>query len=87
MGAEGPVQPRPDLWPIEAGDNAFMLFEASMFVLIPSGAMVKNLPASAGSVGDMDLIPGLGSSHGGGNGNPLQYSCLKNTMDRGSWWL
>ena len=45
--------------------------------------MVKNLPASTGDVG---LIPGLGRSPGGGNGNPLQYSCLKNTMDRGAWW-
>ena len=45
--------------------------------------MVKNLPASTGEVG---LIPGSGRSPGGGNGNPLQYSCLKNTMDRGAWW-
>ena len=34
----------------------------------------------------MGLIPGLGRSPGGGNGNPLQYSCLKNSMDRGAWW-
>ena len=39
--------------------------------------MVKNLPANSG---DTDLIPGLG------NGNPLQYSCLENSMDRGAWW-
>ena len=43
--------------------------------------MVKNPPASAGVVG---LIPGLGSSPGEGNGNPLQYSCLGNPMDRGA---
>jgi len=36
--------------------------------------------------GDVGLIPGLGRSHGGGNGNPLQYSCLVNPMDRGAWW-
>ena len=63
-----------------------MLFEASMFVLIPSGPVVKNLPASAGGAGDMGSIPGLGSSYGGENGNPLQYSCLENPMDRRAWW-
>ena len=44
--------------------------------------MVKNPPASAGSEGS---IPGLGRSLGEGNGNPLQYSCLENPMDRGAW--
>ena len=44
--------------------------------------MVKNLPANAG---DTDLIPGSGRSVGVGNGEPLQYSRLKNSMDRGSW--
>ena len=46
----------------------------------PSGSAVKDLPANAGNVGS---IPGLGRSPGGGNGNPPQYSCLKNSMDRG----
>ena len=45
--------------------------------------MVKNLPANAGDEG---LIFKLGRSSGGGNGNPLQYSCLGNPMDRGAWW-
>ena len=45
--------------------------------------MVKNLPANAG---DMGLIPELGQSSGEGHGNPLQYSCLENPMDRGAWW-
>ena len=45
--------------------------------------MVKNLPAN---VGDVGLIPGLGKSRGVGNGNPLQYSCLGNPMDRGALW-
>ena len=49
----------------------------------PGGAVVENLPASAGDAGDAGLIPGLGRSPGEGNGNPLQYSCLKNPMDRG----
>ena len=47
--------------------------------------MVKNLPASAGNARDSGLIPGSGRSPGGGHGNPLQYSCLKNAMDRGAW--
>ena len=38
------------------------------------------------SAGDSGSIPGSGRSHGGGNGNPLQYSCLENPMDRGVWW-
>ena len=44
--------------------------------------MVKNPPANAGDVGS---IPGSGKSPGGGNGNPFQYSCLGNPMDRGTW--
>ena len=47
--------------------------------------VVKNPPASAGDARDMDLIPGSGRSPGGGHGNPLQYSCLENPMDRGAW--
>ena len=47
--------------------------------------VVKNPPANAGNIRDMGLIPGLERSLGGGNGNPFQYSCLKNPMDRGAW--
>ena len=47
--------------------------------------MVKDLPANAGDIRDLVSIPGLGRSPGGGNGNPLQYSCLENPMDRGAW--
>ena len=47
--------------------------------------VVKNPPANAGDVKDSDLISGWGKSPGGGNGNPLQYSCLENPMDRGAW--
>ena len=47
------------------------------------GAVVKSPPATAGDAGDTGSIPGLGRSPGGGNGSPLQYSCLKNPMDRG----
>ena len=51
----------------------------------PGGSVVKNLPASAGDAGDSSLVPGLGRSPGGGNGNPFQYSCLENPMDRQAW--
>ena len=47
--------------------------------------MVQNLPVSAGDVKDMGSSPGLGRPPGGGHGNPLQYSCLANAMDRGAW--
>ena len=48
----------------------------------PGDSVVKNLPANAGDTGS---IPGSGSSSGEGNGNPLQYFCLENPMDRGAW--
>ena len=47
--------------------------------------MVKDLPASAGDTGDTGSVPESGRSPGGENGNPLQYSCLENSMDRGAW--
>ena len=47
--------------------------------------MVKNMPANAGDIRDMGLILGSGRSSGGGLGNPFQYSCLENPMDRGDW--
>ena len=46
---------------------------------------MKNPPAKAGDIGDSDSIPGLGRSPGGGHGDPLQYSCLENPLDRGAW--
>ena len=49
----------------------------------PGGSVVKNPSANAGILG---LIPGSGRSPRGGNGNPLQYSGLENSMDRGDWW-
>ena len=52
----------------------------------PGGSVVKNLPANAGDVRDMGLIPGSGRSSGGEHGYPLQYSCLENSMDRGACW-
>ena len=47
---------------------------------------VKNVPANAGDKRNMSLIPGWGRCPEGGHGNPLQYSCLENPMDRGAWW-
>ena len=52
----------------------------------PTDSVVKNLPANAGDAGDMGLIPGSERPLGGGNGNPLQYSCLEHPMDREAWW-
>ena len=49
---------------------------------LPGDSVVKNLPAN---IADPGLIPGSGRSSGGGNDNPLQYSCLENPMDRGAW--
>ena len=47
--------------------------------------MVKDTPANAGNIRDAGLVPGSGRSPGGGHGNPLQYACLENPMDRGAW--
>ena len=57
---------------------SFLLY----FLDFLGGSVVKNLPASAGDAGDLGFIPGSGRSPGVGNGNPLQYSCLGNHMDR-----
>ena len=59
-----------------------------MVVLVAShpALVVKNLPANAGDIRDIGSIPGSGRSPGGGHGNLLQYSCLENPMDRGTWW-
>ena len=48
--------------------------------------MVKNSPTNAGDTRDICSVPGSGRSPGEGNDNPLQYSCLENSMDRGAWW-
>ena len=49
----------------------------------PGGSLIKNPPANAGDTRDVSSVPGLGRSSGEGNGNPLQFSCLGNPMDRG----
>ena len=53
----------------------------------PDDAVVESLPANAGDTGGLLSIPRLGRFPGGRNGNPLQYSCLENFMDRGAWWV
>ena len=52
----------------------------------PGSSVVKNLPANPGAAGDAGSIPGSARSTGEWNGNPLQYSCWDNPMDRGAWW-
>ena len=64
-------------WGVGLGSNP------TFCVTIPGGSVVKNPSANGG---DVDLIPGSGRSPGEGNGNPIQYSCLGNPMDRGAWW-
>ena len=51
------------------------------------GSVIKNLPTNTGDSGNVDLIPGLRRSSGGGNDNLLMYSCLENPMDRAIWGL
>ena len=67
----------------DSGSFAFLYIaeRASRMVLV-----VKNLPASAGDVRDVVLIPGSGKYAGRGQGNQLQYSCLEKAMDRGACW-
>ena len=60
----------------------YTFLKASYVVIV-----VKNLPTNAGYLRDMDLIPGSGRHPKEGHGNPLQYSCLENPMDRGAWRL
>ena len=61
----------------------FLIFNLLKFIVsFPGGSVVKDLPANEEDAG---LILGSGRSPGEGNGNPLQYSCLENSMDRGAW--
>ena len=53
--------------------------------MTPNGSAGKESTCNAGNTGDVGSVPELGRSPGGGNGNPLQYSCLQNPMDRGTW--
>ena len=61
---------------------AFLIPLLASYVVL----VVKNLPANAGDIRNSGLFPGSGRSPGGGNGNPVQYSCLENPTDRKTWW-
>ena len=63
---------------LKAGNYSSLIFD-----LFPGGSEVKVCARNAGGLGS---VPGLGTSPGEGNGNPLQYSCLENPMDGGAWW-
>ena len=70
---------------MSAFSSSFLSFMSYIFSPLgfPGGTAVKNLPANTG---DADSVPGSGRSPRGGNENPLQYSCLKNSVNRGTWW-
>ena len=76
------------MWHLPCARHCFKGFTNISFSLVigsVDGTVVKNLPANGGDPRDMGLIPGSGRFPGVGNGNPLQYSCLENSMDRGAW--
>ena len=74
-----------DRWPVLSGRTVIFCHPVPSLMGFPGGSMVKNLPTNAGNAGDTSLIPGSRRSPGEWNGNPLQYSCLGNPMDRGAW--
>ena len=65
---------------LQSGENV------AHFAGFPDGASGKEPTCNAGDIRDSSLIPGSGRSSGENNGNPLQYSCLENSMDSGAWW-
>ena len=67
----------------EMATHSSILLEGSSQVAL----VVKNPLANAGDISDVGSVPGLRRSPGGGQGNPLQYSCLENPIDRGAWWV
>ena len=76
---------RPSLWPsTQPSISALFWYITGDSGIPPGGSVVKNSPTYTG---DTDWIPRSGRSPGGGNGNPLQYSCLGNPMDREAWWV
>ena len=72
------IHPHEDLYP---GFHTSIIYNGAF----PGGSVVKNPPANARAVRNSGSVPGLGRSPGEGNGNPLQYSCQDNPMDRGAW--
>ena len=74
-----------DMWQDENWRIGRVIFDSKQRVVCPGGSVAKNLPPNAGDARDSGSIPGSGRSPGVGNGNPLQYSCLENSLDRGAW--
>ena len=70
----------PNHWIVREVPNSYLLSRVSQVALV-----LKNSPAKATDTGVAGWIPGSGRSPGGGNGNPLQYSCLEHPVDRGAW--
>ena len=64
------------------GRDCLLIIFSFPVLMLPGGSVVKNLPANAGGTRDVSSVPGSGRSSGGRNGNPLQYSCLENPIDR-----
>ena len=99
--SRGSSQPRDRNWVSHIAGRCFAVWATRLvlsldfyilFNYIPVYAAIpcfngSEVKASAYNVRDLGLIPGLGRSLGEGNGNPFQYSCLENPMDRGAWWV
>ena len=66
-------------------ESSWLVCHVVQIVASPGGTVIKKMPASVGDARDEGSIPGSGRSPGGGNGNPLQSSCVGNPMDRGVW--
>ena len=75
-------KPERTFWPTQYNLNPNICLQQGF----PGDSVVKNPPANAGEARDAGWIPGLGGTPGVGNSNPLQYSRLENSMDRGAWW-
>ena len=77
-----------DPWDLEETKHKYQMKVALLYLRgFPVAQMIKNLPAVWETwVGDLGSIPVLGRSSGEGNSYPLQYTCLENSMDKGTWW-
>ena len=76
----------PDRWePPYVTSMGEFIYSCYLSRAFSDGSELKNLPLNAGDTEDVSWIPGSGRCPGGGNGNPLKYSCLRNPMDRGAW--
>ena len=79
MTVSGQLQTQPSFKPT--------FFHYVVPIYLRASQVIKNLPVNVGEARDVGSSPGLGRFPGGGNGHPLQYSCLENPMDRGAWHL